>query len=151
MQCHLPDFVLGNLQHSCICSELTKEAFSQSRCFLACPKTTVAYCRFPKINLYSKHGFRTDKRGLLGGVVQVLFGLPKDYSSVLPISQDKLVQYTWVPSSRRHKWAPATAARTPSRYHHRPLDTNSAIFMTLAWDLKRDEDWFSVPSTTDPL
>ena len=53
VQCHLPDSVLGNLQHSCVCSELTKEAFLGvwSRRFLAYPKTTVACCRFPKIKL----------------------------------------------------------------------------------------------------
>ena len=42
---------------------------------------------FPLGNLKQLRWFRTDKRGLLGGVVKTLFGLPKDYSSLLPISQ----------------------------------------------------------------
>ena len=46
--CHLPDIVLGNLKHSCVCSELKKEG---TRCFLVCPKTTVACCLFPTIKL----------------------------------------------------------------------------------------------------
>ena len=37
--------------------------------------------------------FRTDKKGLLGGVVQAVFACLKDYSSLLPISQNIIVQY----------------------------------------------------------
>ena len=72
-----------------------------------------------------------------------LFGLPKDYSSLLPISQNKIVKYRWVPSFRRHKQAPATTLRTPSQHHYRHIDTNSAVFMTLARDSKEDEDYLS--------
>ena len=38
IQCHLPDFVLGNLKHSCVCSELTKLAFLGVNALLACLK-----------------------------------------------------------------------------------------------------------------
>ena len=96
VQCHLPDFVLGNLR------------------FL-----------------------RTDKRTLLGGVVKALLACLKDYSSLLPISQNKIVQYAWIPSYRRHNRAPAKAVRTLSRHQHRHLDT------TLTRDPKRDVDYFS--------
>ena len=53
-----PDFILGNLKHSCICSELTKKAFLGvwSKQFLPALKSTVACCRFPRIKLYSTHG-----------------------------------------------------------------------------------------------
>ena len=50
-----PDFVVGNLKHSCVGSEQTKEVFLG---------------------------------GGGGGGVKVFFGLPIDYSSLLPISQN---------------------------------------------------------------
>ena len=73
--------------------------------------------------------------------MKVLFGLPKDYSSLLLISQNKILEYTWVPSSRSHKQALATAPTTPFRHHYRNIDTNLAIFMILARDLVEDKDY----------
>ena len=48
------------------------------------------------------HLFRTDKRGLLGGVVKALLVCIKDYSSRLLISPPKILEYTWVPSYMKH-------------------------------------------------
>ena len=91
------------------------------------------------------------QRGLFGGEVKALFRLPKAYSSLLPISQNKIVEYTWVPSFRRHRRAPATTPRNPSQHHYRHIDTNLTIFMTLAQNSKEDEDYLSMLWTTDPL
>jgi len=60
--------------------------------------------------------------------MKALFGLPKDYSKLLPISPQK-----WVPSSRTHKQGPAIArthkqgpaiaVRTLFQYHYCHIDT----------------------------
>ena len=81
------------------------------------------------------------KEACLGGGMKVLFGLPKGYSSLLLISQNRILEYTWVPSSRRHKQALATAPTTPFRQHYCHIDTNLAIFMILAWDSLEDKDY----------
>ena len=86
---------------------------------------------------------RTDKIGLFGGVVKALSACLKDYSSLLHISQNKIVQYAWVPSSRRHNRAPAKATRTPSRHQRCHLDTHSVIFMTSTRIPKGDIDYFT--------
>ena len=55
----------------------------------------------------------SDKRSHLGGVANVHFVCLKCYRSLLPISQSKIVECAWVPSSTEQNQTPAMAARTP--------------------------------------
>ena len=45
-------------------------------------------------NLKQLRWFRAEKKGFVGVVVKALYGLPKDYSSWLPISRNVTVEYT---------------------------------------------------------
>ena len=64
------------------------------------------------------------------------FGLLKDYSNLLPISKNKIVEYTWLPLSKRHKRALATTLKSPSRHYYHHIDPNSAIFYDLGTRFK---------------
>ena len=72
---------------------------------------------------------RTGKRLHLRRVLKVHFVCLEGYGSLLQISPNKIVKYTWVPSSMKQKQTPATVARTP-RHHY----TNYATFMVLRQD-----------------
>ena len=66
------------------------------------------------------------------------------------MNTDKIVEYTWVPYSRIRKWAPATAARTGSWYHHCHFHTHSAELGTrFKWGINWRLPF--VPWTTNPL
>ena len=71
------------------------------------------------------------KESFIGDMVKVFLGLPKDYSSLLLITQNKIVEYAWVPSFSRQKGAPATAAKTLTWHHYCHINTNSSMLFSL--------------------
>ena len=115
---------------------------SEHQPFHAClPK-----CQLPDLISGSlKNSYVSSKRSFLWGVVKMLFSCPNRYSSLLLISQHRIVEYTLVPTSRRPKENPARATRIP--YRHSPSSSPPSLcnLTVLAQDSKADGGYFVFP------